>query len=128
MNRIIRDRIDGTLAKRKPTHEIEVDILLQGQELPRDGIRLGLDPIDRGLIFEIGTLQLVFDFLNLSPEVGHHLEGVLLHLGQLGIHLGEEVLVGNLGHGRQTAGVGRRWGRDGHCPRHLVGAAMAKMK
>lgn len=105
------------------SHKVEVDVLFQRQELLRDGIRLGLHPIDRGLIVEVGPSQLVLDLLNLSPQVGHHLESVRLHLGQLGIHLGEEVLVGNLGrrHGRQTPGVGRWRGRDGHRPRYLIG-------
>ena len=48
-------------------HKVEVDVLLQRQELLRDGIRLGLNPIDRGLIVEVATLQLVLDLLNLSP-------------------------------------------------------------
>ena len=79
-------------------HEVEVDVLLQLEELLGDGVHHRLNPpaIGRRLIIVfIRRFESLLDDVDLLAEFVHLLQGEILDLCELRVHLGEEGLVGD---------------------------------
>ena len=80
------------------SHKVQVDILLQMEEFLRHRVHHGLDlaAIGRRRLVDVGgRFQRLLDDVDLLPQLVHLRQGELLNLGQLGIHLAKEGLVGD---------------------------------
>ena len=94
-------------------HEVEVDVFLQLEELLGDGVHQRLDPsaIGRRLIIVfIRRFESPLDYDDLLAEFVHLLQGEILDLCELRVHLGEEGLVGDDARRSRHDGGGRRHG------------------
>ena len=107
-------------------HEVQIHIFLQREEIPGDAIGFGLDAFHGRLVGEVGGLQLLLDGSDRPPQLRHLREGEVLDLVQLGVHLGEEGLLGHLEVARawQPPGIGRGRRGDGYGAGRLIDAVV----
>mmetsp|Transcript_11842 Transcript_11842/g.23063 ORF Transcript_11842/g.23063 Transcript_11842/m.23063 type:complete len:258 (-) Transcript_11842:63-836(-) len=122
-------------------HEVEVDVLFEGQKGFGDGVGLIADAVEDGFVGTVlgrgatgrvgdggGVVEgghLALERGNLIAELRDLLEGEFLDLDELGVDAGVEVLFGRggVGGGELTAGrVGGRGGGEGHFAGGLVDA------